>query len=96
MSLCCCFPVGVGSLCCQPAVHDYCEMQVREVTSEGDEVERTLQLGGWDKTLIFQAIPNTYAGRDPWVSFGARAVHDCKFKVVFQGGISKLGLIQIG
>jgi diacylglycerol kinase (ATP) len=69
---------------------------VREVTPEGEEVERILQPGGSDKTLIFQAIPNMYAGKDPWKSFQPRGMDDRKFEVVCQGGMFKLGLFQIG
>jgi diacylglycerol kinase (ATP) len=71
-------------------------VRIREVTPEGEELERTLQPGYWDRTLIFQAIPNMYAGRDPWMRFRQREMDDRKFEVVFQGGMFKLGLFQIG
>jgi len=96
MSLCCYVPVGMGNACCKRAIRDYCQAVIDEVTPDGQTVARTLTPAASDKTLIFQAIPNMYGGADPWHNFRERAMDDRKVEVIFQGGMFKIGLVQVG
>jgi diacylglycerol kinase (ATP) len=95
MSKACYCPVGAQSLCCKRSLNSYCKIDV-VTTKHGREEVRQLSPKRGEKTIIFQAIPSMYAGRDPWGVDDAREVDDKLFEVTFQGGVLSLGCFQMG
>jgi diacylglycerol kinase (ATP) len=95
MSKTCYVPVGMSNACCKRSLTSYCQIEVHEITAEGEVVRNLVPLSK-DKTVIFQAIPSMYGGKDPWKSPIPRAMDDRKVEVTFQGGATSLGLFQIG
>ncbi|KAH0787941.1 Diacylglycerol kinase 1 [Histomonas meleagridis] len=93
MSLCCYIPVGASNLFCKRNIRDYCKVMIKE-NDESEPREMLLRRG--EKTVVVQAIPNIYAGRDLWRNTSDRGMCDHKFEVIAQGGVMKLGLLQIG
>jgi diacylglycerol kinase (ATP) len=96
MSLACYCPVGVRNALFKRSISSYCQIDVDEVTPAGTHIHRRLAPTSSDKTLIFQAIPFMYAGRDPWCSPIPRSMSDQKVELTFQGGSASLGWLQIG
>jgi hypothetical protein len=66
------------------------------VSQDGETVTHDLATSRSEKTLVLQAIPSMYAGRDAWLGHGPRAMDDGKLEVIVQGGILSVGLLQIG
>lgn len=95
MSLACYFPVGLSNIFCKRNLRDYMEVSVYQTEDAGEEpVALATRFG--EKTLVLQAIPSMYAGRDAWLDHGPRAMDDHKFEIAVQGGIFRVGLLQIG
>ena len=95
MSLTCYVPVGLRNLCCKRNLRDYVKASVFE-TEDENEQPKVLETRRGEKTLVIQAIPSMYAGRDAWLDHGPRSMDDHKFEIAIQGGIFKVGLLQIG
>jgi diacylglycerol kinase (ATP) len=57
---------------------------------------RPMRTGRRDETLIFQAIPSMYAGKDPWTLDLPRAMDDRLLEISLQGGAWSVGFFQIG
>jgi diacylglycerol kinase (ATP) len=96
MSLACYFPVACQNIFGKRLISEYCQIAGSEITADGEEKQRVIEPGGWDRSLVFQAIPSMYAGRDPWGDTGPRSMTDRKLEICFQGGVFSLGWCQLG
>jgi diacylglycerol kinase (ATP) len=92
MAQACYVPAGVRNACCKRALAEYMEIAILQP----DGASQRLQTGRRDKTLIFQAIPSMYAGKDPWTLDLPRAMDDGLLEISLQGGAWSVGFFQLG
>jgi diacylglycerol kinase (ATP) len=92
MAQACYVPAGIRNACCKRALREYMEIDIQEQ----DGSRERLQTGWRDKTLIFQAIPSMYAGKDPWTLDLPRAMDDHLLEISLQGGAWSVGFFQLG
>lgn len=67
-----------------------------KIPNNDNTIVRRLNAKSSEKTLVFQAIPSIYAGRDLWTDKNSRSISDGKFEIVTEGGVIRLGFAQIG
>ncbi|OHT01265.1 diacylglycerol kinase [Tritrichomonas foetus] len=107
MSLTCYVPVALRSMCGKRPIRNYLtvdvetnnECHIHNANHGQNDNENTVQrldVGRSEKTLVFQAIPSIYAGRDLWGRTSPRSMSDRKVEVLTEGGVWRLGFAQIG
>ena len=84
-------PTSLSAMIHERPMKDYCTASISLQNQS-----QTIEFQPKEKTIIFQAIPSMYAGKDPWNSPIPRSMDDHKCEVMAHKGVMSLGFEQMG